>query len=94
MTLTAAKLKAWLDILATLAVVAGLFLLVHEIRMNTRAIALQAQVNRAEVLAEPFFASSLMLTGWVIGPSGQVRMARVCLSVGDLLVKYARYRPS
>jgi hypothetical protein len=51
------KIKDWLEIVATLSVFAGLLLLVQEIRINTRAVALQAQVDRSAVLAEPFFQS-------------------------------------
>jgi hypothetical protein len=51
------KIRDWLEIIATLSVFAGLLLLVQEIRVNTRAVALQAQVDRSAVLAEPFFQS-------------------------------------
>ena len=51
------KIRDWLEVIATISVFAGLLLLVQEIRINTRAVALQAQVNRSAVLAEPFFQS-------------------------------------
>lgn len=54
----AKKLINWAEILATIAVFAGLLLLVQEIRVNTQAVQRQATVDRAAVLSEPFFQSA------------------------------------
>lgn len=51
------KVRDWVEILATLSVFAGLLLLVQEIRLNTRALAMQAQIDRSAVLVEPFYQS-------------------------------------
>ncbi|MGI9199814.1 MAG: hypothetical protein ACR2QL_02055 [Woeseiaceae bacterium] len=56
------KVKDWVEIVATLSVFAGILLLVQEIRLNTRALAMQTQVNRSAVLTEPFYQSEQLRT--------------------------------
>lgn len=52
------RLSNWIDLIATIGVVVGMVLLILEIRLNTQAIELQASVNRAAALTEPFYESS------------------------------------
>ena len=51
------SVRDWLDIGATLAVFVGLLLVVQEIRINTRAVALQTAIGHTTALTEPFFQS-------------------------------------
>lgn len=51
------KVRDWLEVVATLCVFAGLLLVVQEIRVNTRAVALQTAIDNSSVLTEPFFQS-------------------------------------
>lgn len=51
------KIRDWLEIVATLSVLAGLLLVAQEIRVNTRANALQTAVDTSAALTEPFFQS-------------------------------------
>jgi len=57
------NVKDWLEIIATLSVLAGILLLVQEIRLNTRAIAMQAQLDRSALMSEPFYQSQTLRTG-------------------------------
>ena len=51
------KVRDWFEIGATLAVFVGLLLVVQEIRINTRALAMQAAIDTSAALTEPFFQS-------------------------------------
>jgi hypothetical protein len=52
------KVRDWLEIGATFAVLAGLLLVVQEIRVNTKAVALQAAIDTSAALTDPFFQSA------------------------------------
>jgi hypothetical protein len=54
----AKRVTDWLDLLAAVSVLAGVLLLVQEIRLNTQAVSHQAAVARTAVLSEPFFESA------------------------------------
>ena len=48
------KITVWAEITASIAVVVGLGLLILEIRLNTRAVEYQSQVEQIAVVTEPF----------------------------------------
>lgn len=51
------KITVWIEIITGIAVVAGLVLLIQEIRLNTQAVNRQAAVDRITALTTPFFES-------------------------------------
>ena len=56
------KFTVWAEITASIAVVVGLGLLILEIRLNTRAVEHQSQVEQIAVVTEPFLQSAALLS--------------------------------
>ena len=54
----------WAEIIAAIAVVVGLGLLILEIRLNTRAVEHQSEVEQIAVVTEPFLQSAALLSAY------------------------------